>query len=156
MSKPIFTKFHEESKYWIWNGFKISWNVKGEQNKLPILLIHGFGASSAHWRNNINFFFNKGYAVYTIDLLGFGKSEQPGIKEIGKLDNLVWSNQISDFIKEIIRPQNPNKVILIGNSLGSLVALTCAVLNPQEIDKIIASPLPDKIIVSKNNKDNNN
>jgi len=37
------------------------------------------------------------------------------------------------------------KVILIGNSLGSLVALTCAVNLEDQIAKVIASPLPDQI-----------
>ena len=148
MSNQIIPKFYLKSKYWHWNGFKIAWNVKGEKNKFPMIFIHGFGASSAHWRNNINFFVRKGYAVYTIDLLGFGKSGQPGIKQIGKLDNEVWSNQVTDFIKEIVRPKNSNKIILIGNSLGSLVALTCAVSIPEEIKSIIASPMPDQLKLS--------
>ena len=138
-----------ESNYWIWNGFKIFWNVKGKENKNPIILLHGFGASSQHWRNNSNYFANKGYSVYSLDLLGFGKSAQPGIKEIGKLDNGVWCNQVNDFIQQIIRPKNSKKIILIGNSLGSLVALTCAVYFKNEILSVIASPLPDPIVINK-------
>ena len=136
------------NKYWKWNGFKIAWNVKGEGNIIPIVLIHGFGASSSHWRNNVKFFVKRGFAVYSLDLLGFGKSEQPGIKTINKLDNGIWCDQVTDFIKEIIRPENSNKIILIGNSLGSLVALTCAAYFPEEISGVIASPLPDQINLS--------
>jgi len=130
---------------WNWNGFKICWNVFSEHNDIPILLIHGFGASSLHWRKNIKSFSENGYAVYIIDLLGFGNSDQPGIDQVGQLDNGVWSDQITDFIHEIIRPINSNKIIIIGNSLGGLVALTCAVLIPEEIAGIVASPLPDPI-----------
>ena len=50
-----------------------------------------------------------------------------------------------DFITQVIRPKNPEKVILIGNSLGSLVALTCAVSLEDQIATVIASPLPDQI-----------
>ena len=139
----------EESNYWNWNGFKIFWSVRGKENKHPIILLHGFGASSKHWRNNSYYFAKKGYSVYSIDLIGFGNSAQPGIREIGKLDNGVWCNQVNDFIQQVIRPKTQNKVVLIGNSLGSLVALTCAVYFKNEIFSVIASPLPDPIVINK-------
>ena len=144
-------KSHEEneSNYWNWNGFKIFWSVKGEDNTHPIILLHGFGASSKHWRNNSYYFAQKGYSVYSIDLIGFGNSAQPGIKDIGKLDNGVWCNQVNDFIKQVIRPKTSKKIILIGNSLGSLVALTCAVYLKNEILSVIASPLPDPPVIKK-------
>ena len=138
-----------ESNYWNWNGFKIFWNVKGQENSHPIILLHGFGASSKHWRNNSNFFAKKGYSVYSLDLIGFGNSAQPGIREIGKLDNGIWCNQVNDFIQQVIRPKTSKKIILIGNSLGSLVALTCAVYLKNEILSVIASPLPDPIVFNK-------
>ena len=139
----------DESNYWNWNGFRIFWSVRGGGNQHPIILIHGFGASSKHWRSNSYYFAKKGYSVYSIDLIGFGNSAQPGIREIGKLDNGVWCNQVSDFIKQVIRPKTSNKIILIGNSLGSLVALTCAVYLKNEILSVIASPLPDPIVINK-------
>jgi len=52
---------------------------------------------------------------------------------------------VKDFIEQVIRPKNSGKVILIGNSLGSLVALTCAVFLEDQIATVIASPLPDQI-----------
>ncbi len=138
-----------ESNYWNWNGFKIFWSVEGQENKRPMILLHGFGASSKHWRNNSNFFAKKGYSVYSLDLIGFGNSDQPGIREIGKLDNGLWCNQVNDFIQQVIRPKTSNKIILIGNSLGSLVALTCAVYLKNEILSVVASPLPDPLVINK-------
>ena len=138
--------------YWIWNGFKICWSVAGEDNKVPIIFLHGFGASRKHWRNNLEFFAKRNCASYSLDLIGFGDSDQPGIRQIGKLDNEIWSNQVKDFIAQVIRPKNSGKVILIGNSLGSLVALTCAVTLEDQIAKVIASPLPDQIQENKKSK----
>ena len=143
------TKEKDEFNYWDWNGFKIFWTLKGKENLYPIILLHGFGASSKHWRNNSNYLAKKGYAVYSLDLIGFGNSAQPGINEIGKLDNGVWCNQVKDFIKQVIRPNNSKKIVLIGNSLGSLVALTCAVYLKNEILSVIASPLPDPIKLNR-------
>ena len=143
--------YYLNSNSWMWRGFNTSWHIKGHKNKYPILLLHGFGASGAHWRKNINYFAEKGFIVYSLDLIGFGNSAQPGIKEINKLDNGVWCDQVLDFINQIIRPNNSEKIILIGNSLGSLVALTCAVKAPSEIQGMIASPLPDRV-TPKHNK----
>jgi len=138
--------------YWNWNGFKICWSVAGEDNEIPIIFLHGFGASRKHWRNNLEYFAKRNCASYSLDLIGFGDSDQPGIRQIGKLDNEIWSNQVKDFIAQVIRPKNSGKVILIGNSLGSLVALTCAVSLEDQIAKVIASPLPDQIQENKNNE----
>ena len=135
--------------YWNWNGFKICWNVAGEENEIPIIFLHGFGASRKHWRNNLEYFEKRNFASYSLDLIGFGDSDQPGIRQIGRLDNEIWSQQVRDFISQVIRPKNSEKVILIGNSLGSLVALTCAVSLEDEIATVIASPLPDQFQENK-------
>jgi pimeloyl-ACP methyl ester carboxylesterase len=140
--------------YWDWNGFKICWSVTGEDNKIPIVFLHGFGASRKHWRKNLEYFAKRNYASYSIDLIGFGDSDQPGIRQIGSLNNEIWCNQVKDFISQVIRPKNSGKVILIGNSLGSLVALTCAVSLEDQIATVIASPLPDQIQKKKKKKTN--
>ena len=131
--------------YWNWNGFKICWNVIKEENTYPIIFLHGFGASRKHWRANLDYFAERDFDVYALDLIGFGNSDQPGIKEIGKLDNKVWCKQVKDFIEQVIKPKNSRKVILIGNSLGALVALTCAVELENDILTVIALPLPDQV-----------
>jgi len=141
--------------YWKWNGFKICWSVAGEENKIPIIFLHGFGASRKHWRNNLEYFAKRNFASYALDLIGFGDSDQPGIRQIGRLNNDIWCNQVKDFISQVIRPKNSQKVILIGNSLGSLVALTCAVRLEDQIATVIASPLPDSIQENKKKKTNN-
>ena len=135
--------------YWDWNGFKICWSVTGEDNEIPIIFLHGFGANRKHWRNNLEYFAKRNFATYSLDLIGFGDSDQPRLRQIGKLDNEIWSNQVKDFIEQVIRPMNSGKVILIGNSLESLVALTCAVSLEDQIAKVIASPLPDRIHENK-------
>ena len=72
------------------NDVNYSWNFlnypihtvssKPSENELSkdcaILLIHGFGASTDHWRFNIPVLSDK-YEVHAIDLLGFGKSPKP-------------------------------------------------------------------------------
>ena len=132
-------EFHD----WNWKGFRVHWRSIGERHQPPLLFIHGFGASSAHWRNNVNFFAKAGFHVYAIDLIGFGNSEQPLKTKQRRLDNIFWSAQVISFLEEIVEVDKFGQVLLIGNSLGSLVSLTVASYRPDLVKAVIASPLPD-------------
>ena len=91
-----------ESKNWFYENFQVHYRVAGEESKPPIVLIHGFGASSDHWRNNAEIFASEGFRVFGIDLIGFGKSEQNLQSKIKYLENQFWANQLSSFLDEIV------------------------------------------------------
>ena len=84
-----------ESKYWSYKDLRVHFRVTGEESNPPIVLIHGFGASSDHWRNNAEIFASEGFRVFGIDLIGFGKSKQNLQSKIKYLDNQLWANQIA-------------------------------------------------------------
>jgi len=133
-----------ESHDWYWKGIRCHWRFLGENNKKPILLLHGFGASSAHWRHNAQPLASAGYCVYGLDLVGFGESEQPKIE---KIDNKIWARQVADFIEEIVQTKKHRKAILIGNSLGGLTALTTVCFYPELVSAVVAAPLPDPALM---------
>ena len=115
------------------------WRVLGSPSAPPLVLVHGFGASSSHWRHNAEPLTAAGYRVYGIDLIGFGRSDQPGLNRRRALDNRLWAKQLAAFIDEVV--QQP--AVLVGNSLGGLAALTAAVLRPDLVRAVAAAPLPD-------------
>ena len=80
-----------------------------------------------------------GWRVYSLDLLGFGRSDQPGCA----LDNRLWGRQVCAFLADVV--QTP--AVVVGNSLGGLTALTAAVLQPALIQAVVAAPLPDPALV---------
>ena len=115
----------------------------GERQRPALVLIHGFGAASGHWRHNAAELAAAGWCVYAIDLVGFGASSQPGHHRHRSLDNRLWARQLQGFLEDIV--QGP--AVLVGNSLGSLVALTCAVFFPVWVDAVVAAPLPDPTLL---------
>lgn len=137
-----------ESNFWQWQGFSCHWRVIGTENTRPLVFLHGFGASTEHWRHNAFPFAKAGFRVYGIDLIGFGKSDQPGVKEIKRLDNHLWARQVTAFLQEIVETNKRGKAVLIGNSLGSLTALTTAVIRPEIVAAVIAAPLPDPALMN--------
>ena len=80
-----------------------------------ILLLHGFGASTDHWRYNIPVL-ARSHEVHAIDLLGFGRSAKPAELNYG---GALWAKQVAAYVKEII--QRPT--VIVGNSLGGYAAL---------------------------------
>ena len=133
-----------EHHEWIWRGPRCHWRCLGPEQGQPLLLLHGFGASSEHWRLCAPSLAERGYRVFSLDLIGFGRSEQPGLAMERPLDNRLWGRQVSAFLQEII--QQP--CVLIGNSLGGLTALTAAVLDPSRVAVVVAAPLPDPAFVT--------
>ncbi|KAL7523669.1 hypothetical protein ACHAWF_000616 [Thalassiosira exigua] len=54
----------------------INYLEMGDSSKPALVLVHGFGASSYHFRHNIPALARK-YHVFALDLLGFGWSDKP-------------------------------------------------------------------------------
>ena len=94
-----------------------------ELNTSPIILIHGFGASSFHWRDNIPVL-SKTNPVYTMDLLGFGASHKP--TDIHYTPE-VWRNQTAEFVKKVYYANGCKPMVLVGNSIGGYTAIYAAV-----------------------------
>ena len=116
--------------YWQWRGHSVYYVRSSERHpeRPPLLLIHGFGASTDHWRKNISGL-SKDFEVWAIDLIGFGRSAKPELQYSGDL----WRDQLHDFITNIIgRP-----AVLAGNSLGGYAALCVAAQRPESAAGLI-------------------
>ncbi len=110
-------------QYWQWRGHSIYYVQAGEKQpqRPPLLLVHGFGASTDHWRKNIAQL-GKDFEVFAIDLLGFGRSAKPKLQYSGDL----WQDQLDEFITQVIG----QPAVLAGNSLGGYACLCVAAQCP--------------------------
>lgn len=127
-------------QFWEWRGQQVYYVKAGERrsDRPPLLLIHGFGASTDHWRKNL-VGLNNEFEVWAIDLLGFGRSAKPDWQYSGDL----WRDQLHDFITEVIG----QPAVLVGNSLGGYAALCVASQRPSSAAGLVlvnsAGPFTD-------------
>jgi len=123
---------------WVWRGWQIRYTYihpqKNNSHTIPLILLHGFGASIGHWRHNIQVL-GEHHTVYALDILGFGASEKASTNYSVDL----WAEQIYDFWKTFIG----KPIILVGNSIGSLISLAVATNYPEMVKGIVMMSLPD-------------
>lgn len=95
-----------------------------------ILFIHGISGSWQNWLENLPHFADAGYRAIAPDLPGFGASPTPeweiGIPAYGRL--------IRDFCEKLDLGRD---VVLVGNSLGGLVALEALTTNPGTFEPLV-------------------
>jgi len=113
-------------------GFCRSRNSQSHQP--PILLIHGFGAALDQWRDNISALAET-RTVYAIDLLGFGGSEKPPTS----YSIYLWVEQVFSFWQKFVGVP----MVIIGNSIGALVAAIAASHHPEMAAGVVTISLPD-------------
>jgi pimeloyl-ACP methyl ester carboxylesterase len=127
----------ERTSYW--RGWRIRYRVLLPQDpaarqRSPLLLLHGFGASLDQWRYNLAPLAAE-RPVYALDLLGFGGSQ----KAATTFGTDLWVAQVHDFWTRWLGQQ---PMVLVGHSLGALVALTTAIAHPQAVQRLVLLTLP--------------
>ncbi|MFN9923055.1 MAG: alpha/beta fold hydrolase [Cyanobacteriota bacterium] len=127
---------------WQFQGYPVHSLRRGpERPEGPaVLLVHGFGASTDHWRHNIPVL-ARTHEVHALDLLGFGRSAKPAGPAYG---GALWRDQLAAYVNERIgRP-----TVLVGNSLGGFAALAAgAALGEQAAGVVLinaAGPFSDE------------
>ncbi|CEJ47844.1 Putative alpha/beta hydrolase superfamily, slr182 7-like protein (Uncharacterized protein) [Umezakia ovalisporum] len=123
---------------WVWRGWQTRYTYirpsQNHPNNVPLILLHGFGASIGHWRHNIQVL-GQHHTVYALDMLGFGASK----KAAANYSIQLWVDQVYEFWQAFIC----EPVILIGNSNGSLISLAAGAAHPEMVKGIVMMSLPD-------------
>ena len=90
--------------------------------------MHGSGLSHIVWSFHEQFYSTQGFNVLSVDLPGHGNSEGPSLKSI---------EEISDWIKSLMKKLNIEKIIIIGHSQGALVGIDFAARYPELILRLV-------------------
>lgn len=91
---------------------------------LPVVLIHGYAASAAQWRPVLPFLADR-HPIVVPDLLGFGEAPTPPPPYTPER----WADQVARLLDALALP----RAVLVGHSLGGLVALTAALRHPERV-----------------------
>ena len=111
-----------------WRGHRLAYTVRG--GGPPLLLLHSVGtwSWSYEWRQNVDAL-ARSYTVYTLDLLGFGRSDRPQIHYAPRL----YLALIADFARRVV--QSP--LALVGAGLSGAYAVEAAAADPARFPLVV-------------------
>jgi pimeloyl-ACP methyl ester carboxylesterase len=96
---------------------------------LPMVLVHGLGGSQDNWMLVASTIAEAGYRVMTVDLAGFGATPLAG-----RESTLETNRQIVDGL---IRYIGQGPVVLVGHSMGGLIAMLQAGASPDSVSHLV-------------------
>lgn len=95
--------------------------------KTPIIILHGWGSSSAAWEVTKQLLQKAGYQVFISDLPGFGKEPPP---------KNPWA--VDDYVEWVLGKFGQfDKFVLIGHSFGGRIAIKLAAQYPEKVEKLV-------------------
>lgn len=103
----------------------------------PLLLVHGAANDRDCWLQVAGALTAAGCAVLAPDLPGHGLSDGPALRSI---------EEIADWLPALLDAAAVSDAVLVGHSMGSLVALECAARHPQRVRRLAllgsSAPMP--------------
>lgn len=106
-------------------------DVKPEQpNGKTVVLMHGKNFSGAYWGPTAKSLSEKGYRVVIPDQIGFGKSSKPTAYQYSFQSYGLNNRDLLDSLKL-------DQVILVGHSMGGMVATRFALMFPERVEKLV-------------------
>ncbi len=117
--------------------------IKSGANRI-IVFNHGFGEHSGRYSNLIQYFKDSDVSFYGLDMRGHGKSE-------GKRGHAtgfeLFVDDLADFIQEVRRRENKEKILLLGHSMGGVVVIRYALegINQDYLHAVVTSAAALKI-----------
>ncbi len=123
--------FHaEHSRFADVDGIRVHYQEAGDKNAPPIILIHGFLASTLVWSKVFLELAEAGYRVIAPDLLGYGYSAKPRA-----FDYTIASQ--ARMIAGLLDHLELDRANLVGSSYGGAVAATLALDYPERVASLV-------------------
>jgi pimeloyl-ACP methyl ester carboxylesterase len=104
------------------------------QSKKPngktIMLLHGKNFNGAYWERTARDLSDKGFRIIIPDQIGFGKSSKPQHYQFS-------FSQLAENTKAVLDHLKIDKTIVLGHSMGGMVAARFTLLYPERVQKLI-------------------
>lgn len=132
MGVTIFDRFWHQALGRPFRLFKAFDQGEGQ----PVVLLHGIGRTGQVWDHVIALLLPLGVRIVAYDLLGFGESPKP-----------IWASYAVDdharaVIASIKRARLGQPAIIVGHSMGCLVAVRVARLRPDLVRHLVLYEMP--------------
>ena len=98
-----------------------------EPDRPVAVFVHGAQHDHSVWALQTRYFAHHGLNVLAVDLPGHGRSEGPARRSIAAL---------ADWLVALLDAANVKQAMLIGHSMGSLIALDCAARYPARVTRL--------------------
>lgn len=113
------------------DGLKTYVQEVGEKDAPPVILLHGWGASTFTWRENMNALAEAGYRAVAFDRPPYGLSAKEG-------DSIAYSlSGMADFTAKVMDTLGIDKAVMVGQSQGGGVVGYFAVKYPERVEKLV-------------------
>jgi len=111
-------------------GHRLHYEIRGAAGGQPVVLVHGLGGSAEDWQNLAPYLVKAGFRVYTPDLIGYGRSEQP----------TDFSYSVRDEAEVVVGFMDAlglKQVDLGGWSMGGGIAQHVALKHPERVRRLM-------------------
>jgi 3-oxoadipate enol-lactonase len=123
------------------DGSEMAYSICGSGD--PVILLHGWACNSSFWHHQISVL-AKTHQVIAIDFRGHGQSSIP--------QSGYTIARLTADIRELIVQLELSPAIVIGHSMGGMVAQQYAILHPEDVNRLIliatAANATGKVLIS--------
>jgi acylglycerol lipase len=129
---------HKEGKFKGYKGLRLYYQcwLPDKKPKAVLLVAHGLAEHSGRYKNLVEYFVPKGYAVYALDHRGHGKSEG----QRSYVDNFKdYLTDLKTFFDKVRNENKGARIFLFGHSLGATIAVAYAVDHQDELAGLMVS-----------------
>ena len=122
---------HPENSHFVEvDGSRVHYQQFGDETAPPLILIHGYSASTYVWKTVAPRLADEGFRVISVDLLGFGFSEKPA-----GFDYTIAGQ--ARIVERFMNHLGIGRATIVGSSYGGAVAMTIALDYAERVEKLI-------------------
>jgi 3-oxoadipate enol-lactonase len=114
------------------NGIRLAYEVAGNPARTPMMLLHGLGERASAWTPVLPGLAER-YRVYAVDLRGHGDSDWPDAYSL---------ELMHDDVVALLDHLGLRDIILVGHSLGGLIAYQVVLARPDLVRRLIVEDAP--------------